>query len=122
MASRRVRAPRGPQISCRGWPQEAALRMLMNNLDPDVAEKPDELIAGLGPMAAPQRMATTINGGVGLSVEVDPARTHRRLSAGWVDQATYNMDEPLRSVEEAKRAGHPQTVALLGNSASVYAE
>src|SRR2546428_1715280 len=44
MTSRRVRAPRGPQISCRGWPQEAALRMLMNNLDPEVAEKPDELI------------------------------------------------------------------------------
>src|SRR2546428_1461900 len=44
MTSRRVRAPRGPQISCRGWPQEAALRMLMNNLDPEVAERPDELI------------------------------------------------------------------------------
>src|SRR2546428_9635219 len=44
MTSRRVRASRGPQISCRGWPQEAALRMLMNNLDPEVAEKPDELI------------------------------------------------------------------------------
>ena len=39
-----VRAPRGPQLSCKGWPQEAALRMLMNNLDPDVAEKPDDLI------------------------------------------------------------------------------
>ncbi len=39
-----VRAPRGTRISCRGWHQEAALRMLMNNLDPDVAEKPDELI------------------------------------------------------------------------------
>ncbi len=41
---RTVRAPRGTQISCKGWQQEAALRMLMNNLDPDVAEKPDELI------------------------------------------------------------------------------
>src|SRR3989449_800820 len=41
---RTVRAPRGTQISCKGWLQEAALRMLMNNLDPDVAEKPDELI------------------------------------------------------------------------------
>ncbi len=39
-----VRAPRGPAISCRGWPQEAALRMLMNNLDPEVAEDPDQLI------------------------------------------------------------------------------
>ena len=39
-----VRAPRGSQISCKGWHQEAALRMLMNNLDPEVAEKPEELI------------------------------------------------------------------------------
>lgn len=41
---RTVRAPRGGEISCKGWHQEAALRMLHNNLDPDVAEKPDELI------------------------------------------------------------------------------
>ena len=39
-----VRAPRGTTISCKGWQQEAALRMLMNNLDPDVAERPDDLI------------------------------------------------------------------------------
>jgi urocanate hydratase len=42
--SRHVSAPRGATLSCKGWPQEAALRMLMNNLDPDVAERPDELI------------------------------------------------------------------------------
>ena len=41
---RPVRAPRGTELSCRGWPQEAALRMLMNNLDPDVAERPDDLV------------------------------------------------------------------------------
>ncbi|MHB8946412.1 MAG: urocanate hydratase [Bacillota bacterium] len=39
-----VRAPRGSELNCKGWAQEAALRMLMNNLDPDVAEKPEELI------------------------------------------------------------------------------
>jgi urocanate hydratase len=39
-----IRAPRGPALSCRGWHQEAALRMLMNNLDPAVAERPEELI------------------------------------------------------------------------------
>jgi urocanate hydratase len=39
-----IRAPRGPQLSCKGWQQEAALRMLMNNLDPDVAERPAELV------------------------------------------------------------------------------
>ena len=42
--ARVVRAPRGSGISCRGWQQEAALRMLMNNLDPEVAERPDDLV------------------------------------------------------------------------------
>src|SRR6059036_2599506 len=39
-----VRAPRGPARSCKGWIQEAALRMLMNNLDPEVAERPQDLV------------------------------------------------------------------------------
>ena len=42
--ARTVRAPRGTTLSCKGWHQEAALRMLMNNLDPDVAERPDDLV------------------------------------------------------------------------------
>jgi urocanate hydratase len=42
--ARPVRAPRGTELTCRGWPQEAALRMLMNNLDPEVAEAPDALV------------------------------------------------------------------------------
>ena len=42
--AREVRAPRGTEISCKGWTQEAALRMLMNNLDPDVAEHPGRLV------------------------------------------------------------------------------
>ena len=41
---RSVRAPRGTEMSCKGWAQEAALRMIMNNLDPEVAEQPDALI------------------------------------------------------------------------------
>src|SRR5437867_5661084 len=44
IATRTVRAPRGTSLTCKGWPQEAALRMLMNNLDPEVAERPDDLI------------------------------------------------------------------------------
>ena len=43
-ATRTIRAPRGRTISCKGWSQEAALRMLMNNLDPDVAERPEDLV------------------------------------------------------------------------------
>src|SRR5437660_7098564 len=43
-ATRTIRAPRGTALTCKGWPQEAALRMLMNNLDPEVAERPDDLV------------------------------------------------------------------------------
>src|SRR2546428_2717205 len=42
--ARTVRAPRGTTLRCKGWVQEAALRMLMNNLDPEVAERPEELV------------------------------------------------------------------------------
>src|SRR5687768_16210417 len=44
IGTRVIRAPRGSAISCKGWQQEAALRMLMNNLDPDVAERPEDLV------------------------------------------------------------------------------
>ncbi|HET9310434.1 MAG TPA: urocanate hydratase [Actinomycetota bacterium] len=44
MTVREIRAPRGSALSCRSWPQEAAMRMLMNNLDPDVAERPHDLV------------------------------------------------------------------------------
>jgi urocanate hydratase len=44
MSARTVRAPRGAELTCKGWVQEAALRMLMNNLDPEVAEAPDRLV------------------------------------------------------------------------------
>ena len=44
MSKHLVRSPRGTTISCKGWHQEAALRMLMNNLDPEVAERPEDLV------------------------------------------------------------------------------
>ncbi len=51
--ARTIRAPRGTELSCKGWQQEAALRMLMNNLDPEVAERPEQLIVygGIGKAA-----------------------------------------------------------------------
>ncbi len=239
-----VRAPRGTGLSCRGWPQEAALRLLMNNLDPEVAERPDELIvyggtgkaarswaafdalvaalralgddetllvqsgkpvgifrthrwaprvvisnamlvpawatwekfweyealgltmygqmtagswiyigtqgilqgtfetfaavarkhfggtlrgrlvltAGLGGMGGAQPMAVTMNDGVALVVEVDPARIHRRREQGWVDQATDSLDQALKWGAEARAAQRPLSVALLGNAADVLPE
>ncbi len=55
VGARPVRAPRGTDLTCRGWEQEAALRMLMNNLDPEVAEDPDHLVVygGTGRAARP---------------------------------------------------------------------
>lgn len=44
LVRQKIKAPRGKTLACKGWPQEAALRMLMNNLDPEVAEKPEELV------------------------------------------------------------------------------
>ena len=63
---REIRAPRGPEISARSWLTEAPLRMLMNNLDPDVAENPNELVVygGIGRAARTwedfDRIATTL--------------------------------------------------------------
>lgn len=53
MTREAIRAPRGPQMQCKGWEQEAALRMLMNNLDPEVAERPQDLVVygGIGKAA-----------------------------------------------------------------------
>jgi urocanate hydratase len=68
VAARTVRAPRGTTITCRGWIQEAALRMLMNNLDPEVAERPDDLVVygGTGRAArsweAFERLVATLKG------------------------------------------------------------
>src|SRR2546430_17565856 len=56
MSGRRViHAPHGSERSCKGWHQEAAMRMLMNNLDPDVAENPDQLVVYGGGGRAPRK-------------------------------------------------------------------
>src|SRR5918997_4825967 len=59
-----VRAPRGAERSCRSWQTEAALRMLMNNLDPEVAERPEELVVygGIGKAARSWEAFDTIVG------------------------------------------------------------
>ncbi len=63
-AERVVRAPRGGKLTCKGWLTEAALRMLMNNLDPDVAERPEDLV---------------VYGGIGTSrAQLGVLRPHRR--------------------------------------------
>jgi urocanate hydratase len=242
--SKPIRAYRGNALHAKGWPQEAALRMLMNNLDPDVAENPRELIvyggtgkaarnwecyhaivkslkalendetlivqsgkpvavfrtheeaprvlianalivpkwatwdefrrlealgltmygqmtagswiyigsqgilqgtyetlaavgrrhfggslkgklvltAGLGGMGGAQPLAVTMNEGVAIVVEVDPARIRRRLDTRYVDTAAGTLDEALKLAEAAMSKGEPLSIALRGNASEILPE
>jgi urocanate hydratase len=241
VTARLIRAPHGTTLSCKGWPQEAALRMLMNNLDPDVAERPDELIvyggsgkaarnwpafdaivrslksldhdetllvqsgkpvaifrthpwaprvlianallvpawanwktfrdledrgltmfgqmtagswiyigtqgilqgtyetlaavarrhfggtlrgrltvtAGLGGMGGAQPLAVTMNEGVALVVEVDPARITRRLGTRYLDETAGSLDEAVDKAREYCRRGVARSIGLEANAADV---
>jgi urocanate hydratase len=242
--ARSIRAPRGTSLTCKGWPQEAALRMLMNNLDPEVAERPDDLVvyggtgkaarswdafdaivrtlralehdetlliqsgkpvgvfrtsthaprvliananlvpkwatwetfrdledrgltmygqmtagswiyigtqgilqgtyetlaevarrhfggslagrvtvtAGLGGMGGAQPLAVTMNEGVALVVEVDPARIERRLAGRYLDESTDTLDRALARARECAAARTPRSIGLLANAADVLPE
>jgi urocanate hydratase len=244
IGARPVRAPRGNTLSCQGWPQEAALRMLMNNLDPEVAERPDDLVVyggtgkaardwasfdaivrtlqglrddetmlvqsgrpvgvfrthewaprvllananlvgewatwpefrrleqlgltmygqmtagswiyigtqgilqgtyetfaavaakrfggtlagtltvtgGCGGMGGAQPLAVTMNGGVAVVVEVDPARLQRRVDHRYLDEWTDDVDAAVASAMQAKQERRPLSVGLLGNCATVLPE
>jgi len=244
VAPRIVRAPRGTHLTCKSWLTEAPMRMLMNNLDPDVAEKPDELIiyggrgkaarnwecfdaivralkelendetllvqsgkpvgilkshpdaprvliansnivpawatqenfdkwereglimfgqmtagswiyigtqgilqgtyetlaslaqqqgwsslkgkfvltAGLGGMGGAQPLAVTMNEGVALIVEVDPARAQRRLETRYLDELTDNLEDAMTRVEDALKKKEPRSIGLIGNAADVLPE
>ncbi|HJY32657.1 MAG TPA: urocanate hydratase [Actinomycetota bacterium] len=244
MSAREIRAPRGIELSCRSWPQEAAMRMLMNNLDPDVAERPEDLVVyggtgkaarsweafdaivrtlrtlgddetmlvqsgkpvgvfrthemaprvlisnsmlvpkwatwdtfrelehagltmygqmtagswiyigtqgilqgtyetfaeaatqrfggslagtvtltgGLGGMGGAQPLAVTMNGGVALCVEIDPARIERRIKTRYLDRESDDLDEALRWVDEARSAREAVSIGVVGNCAEVLPE
>jgi len=241
---RPVRAPRGTQLTCKSWLTEAPFRMIQNNLDPEVAERPDDLVvyggrgqaarsweafdailatlkeleddetllvqsgkpvavfkthpdaprvliansnlvphwatqehfdelaakglimygqmtagswiyigtqgilqgtyetlaslaqqrgwpslkgrfvltAGLGGMGGAQPLAITMNGGVGLIVEVDPERARRRLEIGYVDAVVNDLEEAMTLVEEALDKEEPKSIGLIGNAAEIYPE
>lgn len=241
---RTVRAPRGTRLNTKGWIQEAALRMLMNNLDPEVAERPEDLVvyggigkaarnwdafdaivrtlkelevdetlliqsgkpvavfkthpdaprvliansnlvpawatwdhfheldrkglimygqmtagswiyigsqgivqgtyetfaecarrhfggslkhtltvtAGLGGMGGAQPLAVTLNEGVVIAVEVDRSRIRRRLETRYLDRMVESLDEAITLAMEAKEAGKPLSIGLLGNAAEILPE
>ena len=80
------------------------------------------LTAGLGGMGGAQPLAITMNGGVGLVVEVDPERAKRRQAIGYVDMVVDTLEEAMTLVEEAKEQGIPRSIGLVGNAADIYPE
>src|SRR5512136_335337 len=80
------------------------------------------LTAGLGGMGGAQPLAITMNEGVGLIVEVDPARAKRRLDIGYVDRVVDNLEEAMTLVDEYKDKKKPQSIGLIGNAAEITQE
>jgi urocanate hydratase len=75
--------------------------------------------SGLGEMGGAQPLAVTMNEGVGLFVEVDPARAQRRLSLRQIDVITNDLEEAMTWVEESLKAQQPKSIGLIGNAAQV---
>ena len=80
------------------------------------------LTAGLGGMGGAQPLAITMNEGVGLVVEVDPARAMRRKEIGYVDVVVDTLEEAMTLVEEYKEKKLPRSIGLIGNAADIYPE
>ncbi len=77
------------------------------------------ITAGLGEMGGAQPLAVTMNGGVGLFVEVDPWRAQRRLELRQVDAVTADLEEAMTWVETAVAAKTPKSIALVGNASEI---
>jgi urocanate hydratase len=80
------------------------------------------LTAGLGGMGGAQPLAITMNEGVGLIIEVDPARAQRRLENGYVEFVVDELEEAMTLVQEALDGEEPRSVGLIGNAADLYPE
>jgi urocanate hydratase len=80
------------------------------------------LTAGLGGMGGAQPLAITMNEGVGLIVEADPARAKRRLEIGYVDAVVDTLEEAMTLVEDSVRDERPLSIGLIGNAAEIYPE
>ena len=80
------------------------------------------LTGGLGEMSGAQPMAITMNEGVGLIVEVDPAHARRKLDIGFVDKVVNELDQALQLVREYKESGKAISIGLVGNAAEIFPE
>jgi urocanate hydratase len=77
------------------------------------------LTGGLGGMGGAQPLAVTMNGGVALCVEIDPARIERRIKTRYLDRESDDLDEALRWVDEARSASEAVSIGVVGNCAEV---
>jgi urocanate hydratase len=77
------------------------------------------LTAGLGGMGGAQPLAVTMNGGVALCVEVDPARVHKRIETRYLDEVADSLEDGLRRCREAAAARRPLSVGVVANAADV---
>ncbi len=80
------------------------------------------LTAGLGGMGGAQPLAITMNEGVGLIIEVDPARAQRRLETGYVDVVVDTLEEAMTLVDEYRKKQLPKSIGLIGNACEIYSE
>jgi len=80
------------------------------------------LTAGLGGKGGAHPLAIAINAGVGVIVEIDPARAQRRLEIGYVDVVVDTLEEAMTLVEEAQVEEEPKSIGLIGNAADIYPE
>lgn len=80
------------------------------------------LTAGLGEMGGAQPLAITMNGGVGLIVEVDEWRAHRRLEHRYIDEVAEELEDALARVQHYVEAGQPRSIGLIGNAADILPE
>ncbi|MGH7920768.1 MAG: urocanate hydratase, partial [Candidatus Dormibacteraceae bacterium] len=80
------------------------------------------ITAGLGGMGGAQPLAVTMNEGVCLAVEVDPARIQRRLATGYLDEQADDLDDALRRAEDYRARGIARSIGLVGNAAEVLPE
>lgn len=80
------------------------------------------LTGGCGGMGGAQPLAATMNGAACLVVEVDPKRIEKRIKTGYCDKISYDLDEALKLVMDAKEKGEPLSVGLVGNCAEILPE
>jgi urocanate hydratase len=80
------------------------------------------LTGGCGGMSGAQPLAITMNGGVGLIVECDPARIQKRLDTKYIDTMTTDLDEALQAVQKAVTEKRPLSIGLIANAADVFPE